>query len=99
MQLDQEFLNTVTDALVSTWGQVHREHVLGYDAAEIDAMDAEEKADMNGAAIEYSFESGVFEHEFEDVRKLIDEAYDEHGFEVVDKFINENVHLDISLND
>jgi hypothetical protein len=97
MQLDQTFLDTVTAALEYTWDNVHREHVLGYDEADLEAMDEEDLEDMNDAAIEYCLDSGVFELEYDDVKKLMDQASEEHGAALVDGFIKQHVRLDMSL--
>ena len=92
MQLDEHFLNEVAEALQHTWENVDHSIVLGDE--DEDELDAEDKAEFNTAAIEYCLESGAWELEFDGtVGELIRNAEEQHGFESVRKFIQNNVKL------
>jgi hypothetical protein len=87
VELDDEFLNEVSDALEQTWERVEQSHVLGDQPEESDE-------ELNSAAIEYCLESGAWELNFDGtVGELIRKAEAKFGYEAVSNFISSNVNL------
>lgn len=91
MQLDQAFLEKVEPAFTEVWERCDQTIVLGDDDPNL--YTEAERAEMNGDAIDFCYESAMMEYSFENVKQLIHQAADEHGWKTVDNFLYENIML------